>query len=150
MAIFDSIKDTLNKSVATMSVKSESLVESSKVKASISETQRKVDGALAGLGPKFYQMVKDGQMTAGGLAEDVEELRKLEKELQELEARLEQIKEEEAKLLSSTGAKKPAAPAPAPAAAEPAAGGSFCSSCGKALAPDSRFCDECGTPVAKA
>lgn len=137
MAIFDSIKDTLNKGVATVSVKSESLVESSRVKAAIGGTQKKLDTALAALGARFYQLVKAGQVEAGALDAEVTELQGMEQELQELQARLEQIKDEESKILGGAGAKKPAA----------APGGSFCTACGKALAPGARFCDECGTPL---
>lgn len=138
MAIFDSIKDTLNKGVATVSVKSESLVESSRVKSAISVAQKKLDGGLADLGAKFYQLVKDGQAEAGALGAEVAQLQGVEKELQELQARLGQIKEEESKLLGGVGTARPAAAVP---------GGSFCTSCGKALAPGARFCDECGAPV---
>lgn len=137
MAIFDNIKDTLNKGVATVSVKSETLVENSRIKSAIGGTQKKMDGALAVLGVKFYQLVKAGQAEAGALSAEVAELQGMEKEIQDLQARLEQIKEEESKILGSAAAKKPAA----------IPGGSFCTGCGKALAPGSRFCDECGKPV---
>ena len=53
MAMFDSLKDTLNKSVAAVSVKSETLVESSRIKSAISNTQKKMDGELSALGARF-------------------------------------------------------------------------------------------------
>ena len=58
-----------------------------------------------------------------------------------LNGRLAQIKAEEDKILGA--AQRPAAPT-----STPAAGTVFCTNCGKALPAGSRFCDECGTPVA--
>lgn len=134
MAVFDSLKDTFNKGVATVSVKSESLVESSRVKSAISSNQKKLDAELSALGVKFYQCWKAGQEDPALFAEDLARARAIEDEIDALRARLEQIKEEEDKILGST--------------ARPAAqGGAFCTNCGKRLPPGSRFCDECGTPV---
>lgn len=134
MAVFDSLKDTFNKGVATVSVKSESLVESSRVKSAISSNQKKLDAELSALGVKFYQGWKAGQTDPALFAEDLARARAIEDEMDALRARLDQIKEEEDKILGS--------------AARPAAqGGVFCTNCGKRLLPGSRFCDECGTPV---
>lgn len=134
MAVFDSLKDTFNKGVATVSVKSESLVESSRVKSAISSNQKKLDAELSALGVKFYQCWKAGQTDPALFAEDLARARAIEDEMDALRARLDQIKAEEDKILGS--------------AARPAAqGGVFCTNCGKRLPPGSRFCDECGTPV---
>ena len=134
MAVFDSLKDTFNKGVATVSVKSESLVESSRVKSAISSNQKKLDAELSALGVKFYQGWKAGQADPALFAEDLARARAIEDEMDALRARLDQIKAEEDKILGS--AVRPAAQ-----------GGVFCTNCGKRLLPGSRFCDECGTPV---
>lgn len=136
MAMFDSLKDTLNKSVAAVSVKSESLVESSRIKSAISSAQKRIDGELNALGVRFYQSWKSGQANVEAFAEDFARIQGIEKEVEELKARLDQIKAEEDKILGA--GQKPAAPA---------AGSVFCTKCGKALPAGSRFCDGCGTPV---
>ena len=140
MAMFDNLKDTLNKGVAAVSVKSETLVESSRIKSAISNAQKRMSGELSDLGSKFYNSWKAGQASVEAFAGEFASIQGIEKEIQELNARLEQIKAEEDKILGA--AQKPAA-SPAPAA-----GSIFCTSCGKALPAGSRFCDECGTPVA--
>lgn len=54
MAVLDSLKDTINKGVTAVSVKSESLVESSRVKSALGSSQKKLDAELSALGMKFY------------------------------------------------------------------------------------------------
>lgn len=138
MAMFDSLKDTLNKGVAAVSVKSETLVESSRVKSAMGGAQKRLDAEKDALGAKLYQAWKDGNASMEIFAEDFTRIQAIEEEIAGLNARLAQIKAEEDKILGG--------PQQRPAA--PAAGTVFCTNCGKALAPGSRFCDECGTPVA--
>ena len=146
MAMFDSIKDTFNKSVAAVSVKSETLVESSRVKSAISNAQKRLDAELSSLGIKFYVNWKAGNTGMELFAEDLARIQGVEQEIDTLKARLSQIKAEEDKILGS--AQKPPVAAAAPVNAAPVGDVVYCSNCGKALAAGSRFCDECGTPVA--
>lgn len=136
MAMFDSLKDTLNKGVAAVSVKSETLVESSRIKSTISNAQKRMTSEMNELGSKFYNSWKAGQASVEAFSAEFASIQSIEQEIAELNARLEQIKAEEDKILG--GSQKPAAPA---------AGSVFCSNCGKALPAGSRFCDGCGSPV---
>lgn len=140
MAMFDSLKDTLNKGVAAVSVKSESLVESSRVKSAISNAQKKLEAEKAALGVKLYQSWKEGAASLELFADDFARMKGIEEEIAGLNARLAQIKAEEDKILGGTVRPNPPAPT--------ASGCVFCTKCGKALPAGSRFCDECGTPVA--
>lgn len=135
MAMLDSFKDTFNKGVAAVSVKSETLVESSRIKSAISNAQKRMSVEINELGARFYNTWKAGQASVDTFKEDFTRIQGIEKEIEELRARLEQIKAEEDKILG--GGQK----APAP-------GSVFCTNCGKALPAGSRFCDDCGTPVA--
>ena len=47
-------KDAFDKSLAAVSVKSESLVESSRVRTAISNNQKAMDAAITALGVKYY------------------------------------------------------------------------------------------------
>lgn len=136
MAMFDSLKDTLNKSVAAVSVKSETLVESSRVKSAISSAQKRMTAEMNELGAKFYHRWKAGQASVEAFSAELAGIQAIEKEIEDLNVRLGQIKAEEDRILGA--AQKPAAPAP---------GSVFCTNCGKALPAGSRFCDGCGTPV---
>lgn len=136
MAMFDSLKDTLNKSVAAVSVKSETLVESSRIKSAISNAQKRMTAEMNELGARFYHRWKAGQASVEDFAAEFAGIQAIEKEIEDLNLRLEQIKAEEDKILGA--AQKPAAPA---------AGSIFCTNCGRALPAGSRFCDSCGAPV---
>lgn len=134
------LKDTFDKSLAAVSVKSESLVESSRVRTAISNTQKTMDAAVAELGVKFYNSWLNGSVDMEAMEAECRKIQGISGELANLQARLEQIRAEEKQILG--GQKKPASPS------EVLAGGSlFCSNCGKRLESGARFCDECGTPV---
>jgi len=137
--MLEKLKGALDKSVAAVSVKSESIVESSRVRSAISNTQKQLDGALSALGAKTYNAWAAGNLDPAVLEEDCTAIRDLNAELTKLKASLEQIKAEESQILGTQ--KK---------AAAPAGGFVFCTKCGKKLDAAVSFCDECGTPVQKA
>lgn len=142
MAMFDNLKDSFNKGVAAVSVKSENLVENSRIKSAISNAQKRMDSELGVLGGKFYQGWKAGEADVSLFAEDLARIRAIEEEIGGLRARLDQIKAEEEKILGSAPA-----PKPAPPVSQAGPGTVFCTSCGKALPAGSRFCDGCGAPI---
>lgn len=139
MAMLDSLKDSLNKGIATVSAKSETLVESSRVKAAISNAQKRLETEQLALGVKFYQRWKVGETDIDLFTEELTRIKGIEEEVIGLNTRLEEIKiEEEARILNNY---------PQPAASSMNTGNRFCTNCGRALPVGSRFCDECGTPV---
>ena len=93
MAMFDSLKDRLNKSVAAVSVKSETLVESSRIKSAISNAQKRMTGEMNELGAKFYASWKAGQASVEAFSGEFASIQGIEQEIAELNARLEQIKQ---------------------------------------------------------
>lgn len=133
MAMFDSLKDTLNRGVATVSVKSETLVESSRVKTMISNTKRILENEKASFGAQFYQNWREGKASVELFEADLTRIQGLEQEIIDLNARLLQIKAEEDRFLSNIQTMPE--------------GMIYCSHCGKMLPVGSRFCDECGSPV---
>ncbi len=132
--MLEKLKDTLDKGVAAVSVKSESLVESSRTRTALNTAQKNIQAAIDALGSKFYASWASGQMDMAGLEEECRKIQAMESEAASLRDRLERIKAEESQILGAQ--KKPAAPAAV-----------FCTNCGKRLEPGTRFCDECGTPV---
>lgn len=139
MAMLDNLKDTLNKGIATVSAKSETLVESSRVKTAISNAQKRLEVEQFALGVKFYQSWKDGETGIELFVEELSRIKGIEEEITGLNTRLEEIKaEEEARILNNY---------PQPTASSMNNGNRFCTNCGRALPVGSRFCDECGTPV---
>lgn len=138
--MFESLKGTFDRGVAAVSVKSETLVETSRTRTAINAAQKNLEARLAALGERTYNLWKNDQLDFAQLEEDLLQIRAVEAEIQTLNEYLEQIKQEESRILGTSQKS-------AHSASE---GGSFCSNCGKKLPAGSRFCDECGTPVAGA
>ena len=136
--MLEKLRGTFDKGIAAMSVKSETLVESSRTKTAISNTQKKMDAQISALGTRIYQAWKSGERSLESFGADFESIQAVEQELANLNAYLEEIRQSENRILGSQ----------AQAQTQPSSGGGvFCTNCGKALAAGSRFCDECGTPV---
>ena len=92
-------KDAFDKSLAAVSVKSESLVESSRVRTAIANTQKSVDAAVTALGVKYYNSWLAGSIDQAEIEADCEKIKQLNDECANLKARLEQIKVEERQIL---------------------------------------------------
>lgn len=129
--MLEKLKGTFDRSVAAVSVKSETMVESSRTKTAISNAQRNLENGINALGHRLYATWKSGSVDLALFTEEVDALLAIEKEIEALNAHLEEIKLEESRILGTQS--KPA--------------GVFCTNCGKALPAGSRFCDGCGTPV---
>lgn len=138
--MLEKLKGTFDKSVAAVSVKSESLVESSRVRSLMATAQKKMDAEIAALGAKLYNSWAAGGVQLEALEEDLAKIKAIADEIEAHRERLAQIKAEESQLL---GAQKSAPTAAAPAAQ------SFCANCGNKLDPGARFCTECGSPVSQ-
>lgn len=131
--MFGKIRDTLDKGVAAFSVKSESLVETSRTKTAINSARQRMNAQFSALGQNVYTLWRSGR-DLSEVEEDLRQIRATEEEIAELEKHLEEIKAEEERLLGT-------------AQSAPVSGGRFCTNCGKALAAGARFCEECGTQV---
>jgi len=129
--MFNKLKGTFDRSVAAVSVKSETLVESSRTKTAITSAQNQITALTNALGQKVYQSWKAGNTDVSVFAEDLEHIVQLEQEIAALKQHLEEIKEEENRILGNTTQ----------------AAASFCTNCGKQVAAGSKFCDGCGTPI---
>ena len=133
--MLERLKSTFDKGVTAVSVKSESIVESSRVRMGISNAQRSMEEAINALGATFYRDWSADTLDIDALKAECERIRGIGNEIENLKLRLEQIKAEEEKLL---GMQKKSAES----------GNSvFCTKCGKKLDASARFCDECGTQV---
>ena len=134
-------KDAFDKGLAAVSVKSEALVESSRVRAAISNNQKAMDAAIAALGVKYYNSWLAGSINQEEIDADCQKITEMNNECAALKAKLEQIKNEERQILGEQ--KKPQVSPSAAVSGEYV----FCTNCGKRLPSDARFCDECGTQV---
>lgn len=134
--MLEKLKGTFDKSVATVSVKSGTMVEVSKTNIAISNAQKKLESGIKDLGQQLFSAWKEGPLELECFEESFQALKDIEVEIETLNKRLEEIKEEEARLLGTQQKQAPVA-----------GSGVFCTNCGKNLPSGSRFCDGCGTPV---
>lgn len=130
--MLEKLKGTFDKSVAAVSIKSESLVESSRVRSLMATAQKNMDTGIAALGAKLYNNWLAGDVQLDALKEECEKIKAISDEIEAHKGRLAQIKEEESQFLSTQ---------------KSASKSAFCTNCGKKLTPGTKFCDSCGTPV---
>lgn len=135
--MLEKLKGTFDKGIAAVSVKSETLVESSRTKTAMNSAQKKMEAQMSALSMKIYQAWKAGERSLESFTADFESIQATEQEIASLSSYLEDIKREENRILGGQKQQQ-----------SQSAGGCFCTKCGKALPAGSRFCDECGTPVA--
>lgn len=129
------IKATVDKGIAAVSVKSESLVESSRTRTAIDAMQKNMDAELSALGVLYFNSWISGAIVQETLDERCQAIKNIQAELTSLQARLEQIKEEENQRL---GIQRKSAGEVV-----------FCRSCGRQLSAGAKFCDACGTQIQK-
>lgn len=132
--MLERLKNSFDKGVAAVSVKSESIVESSRVRMAINTAQKSMDESIANLGKTFYTSWSNGSLNVDELKSECERIQAISTEIENLNARLEKIKEEEKQILGVQKKNEGGKPV-------------FCVECGKKLDAGARFCDECGTPV---
>ena len=99
--MFKSLKDTIDKGVAAVSVKSESIVESSRVRTAISTAQKQIDAEINALGVTFYNSWQAGNIDQEALDAACQKIQGIQNELASLQAKLEQIKLEESQILGT-------------------------------------------------
>ena len=124
------IKGSFDRGLAAMSVKSESLVETGRTKAAISNLEDRLQEAETALGKRCYELWKRSGSQQPELAAELSQVDSLRGQIDKLSARLEQIRREEEELLNKTS-------------------GRFCMHCGKPAEGDAKFCMHCGKPLSE-
>lgn len=169
------LKDKLDRGIATVSVKSESMVETSRIKSQIQNYQRQQTALITQLGNEMYAMWKAGEMNRERFEQVCKEIYGFEQAIAEQNRRIEQIRIEEQQLLGTQPMPQqmPAQPqmpqqmpqqmpaqsqmpqqmsaqqapgAPVSMQAQPASA-RLCPACGKPVPADALFCVECGVKL---
>lgn len=121
-------KEKIDKSVATVTVKSSTTMEVTKLKNYIKTLEYQIEEKKSILGSLIYRMYKEGAVD-GNVYEDIcKEIQELELKCEESEKAIEQIKKDEEELLGINKV------------------GKRCE-CGAILEAESLFCGECGKKV---
>lgn len=120
-------REALDRGVLAVSVKTEAMVESGRVRAALAAARRDMETAVSDLGFQYYNGWLAGSPDEAALLRACERVQEIHSEVLALQSRLDRIQ---------AGHRKTEAAA-------------FCAACGRKLTPGSRFCDGCGTPVGR-
>ncbi len=137
--MLEKLKNTFDRGIATVSVKSESMVEISRIKAQIQGLQKQQTALIHQLGGEMYEMWKAGTLNRERFEQVCGEICGIEKAIDEQNRRMEQVRAEEKQLLGT----QPVATAEAAQAAP----GMFCPACGVKNQAGARFCVSCGNKL---
>lgn len=137
--MLEKLKSTFDRGIATVSVKSESMVEMSRIKSQIQGLQKQQAALISQLGGEMYEMWKAGTMNRERFEQVCGDISAVEQSIDELNRRMEQVRAEEQQLLGTQPA--------ASAQAAPQTPGLFCPSCGAKNQAGARFCVNCGSKL---
>lgn len=135
--------DAFSKLITTISVKTSSSLEKSKIKMHIENLEKEIDQLIRAAGEEGYNLWESGSSDTNSLKEKFKAIQERKEQIQQLNAKMGEIDELDSQIL---GAKKQeeAAVVAAPAPAAPAAGTAFCPGCGTQYTAPAKFCRKCG------
>lgn len=131
--MLEKLKNTFDRGLATVSVKSESMVEISRIKAQIQSLQKQQAAMTNQLGEEMYAMWKDGELDRERFEQACGQILACEQAIEEQNRRMEQVRMEEQQLLGGQAA--------------PVQPQMFCPACGTKNQTGARFCTNCGTKI---
>lgn len=131
------LKESLNKGLTTLNVKTNNFMEGSKSKTYITTLENEIKDAKLRLGELVYVNVCKGEEPASNTEELIELIKDREQKIELERQRMIQLQEEEQQILGTTAQKAPAQ----------SGGTVFCGQCGNANASVYKFCCKCGAPL---
>ena len=126
--VFEKFKKTIDKGVATVSVKSNSMLETNKIKVHMNSLTEKMEKKKFELGELVYNIYLDNEPDEEGIRDICEEIKELNEQILERQKEIENIKKEEEEILGA-GDKKVQC------------------TCGNMVPEGFRFCTECGQKI---
>lgn len=134
------IKESIDKGLVSVSVKSGTYLETEKLKAKVSHVQEEIRNLKMEMGEKVYGQWKGGTVDASYIDMTCGVIQGKEEEIAQYQKQIDEITLEKEKIL---GGENRTETGTAPA------GGIQCS-CGKVNAPGARFCKGCGRKLEEA
>jgi len=127
--ILDKLKEKFDKGVATVSVKSSTILESTKTRGFISTLKEQKQSSMEKMGIDVYSLYLNNELTMDKVLEMCQGIANIDDKIKEKLEELKNIQEEEKKLL---GIKENAS--------------TITCACGHAIPQNSKFCTNCGKP----
>jgi chromosome segregation ATPase len=128
-----SLKDSLNKGITAINLKTNNFVEESKCKTYISTLEKEIEQLKLAIGGKTYDQYKQKVDMQPEINQLLEQIDQKYAEIDVQRNRISQLAAEESQVLGNASAS--------------AEKGVFCSQCGAKNAPQYKFCSKCGAPL---
>lgn len=131
---FQKFKSTVNRGITTISVKTSSTLEKSKIKTHIESLNRDIEKDLIAVGEAAYKIWLSDNMDFSGLAAKFEIIKGKYKEAEDLTVELSSIDERDNRILGNSVAEEP----------EETLKKFICTNCGTQYDVPVKFCRKCG------
>lgn len=128
-----SLKNALDRGIASVTVKSSTFLETSKYSNQIHIAEDSIAKLKSSLGAMLYDAWKSGQPLNDLINNTFQEITNYEEQIAQLNQKIEDIKNESRQVLGK-----------APVAAAPAGTVQYCASCGAENKLTAKFCYKCG------
>jgi hypothetical protein len=167
MGFLDNLSKSITQGVDRAKFEAEKFQKTTRLQGEVNEFRRQVDGKLAELGQKAYELQRAGQIQSASIAELAAAIDQLRSALVVKEEELKQAQNEVFEEPPAASAPAPAQqvpvsydppaqgapsvqppPAPAPGSQPSAAATKQCGSCGFTMPSTAMFCPSCGSRVA--
>lgn len=131
---FQKFKSTVNRGITTISVKTSSTLEKSKIKTHIESLNRDIEKDLTAVGDAAYKIWLSGNMDFSELVAKFEIIKDKCKEVEDLGVELSSIDERDNQILGNSAAEEP----------EETPKKFICTNCGTQYDAPVKFCRKCG------
>lgn len=135
---FQKIKSSVNRSITTISVKTSSSLEKSKIKTHIESLEREIEKTYFAVGQAAYAIWDKGETDYSSLDERFASIKSKYAEIEELKAELTSIDDRDSQIFGTNVA---------PVEPESAAHKIYCSNCGAEYEELPKFCRKCGNKM---
>ncbi|MBT9785861.1 zinc-ribbon domain-containing protein [[Clostridium] symbiosum] len=135
MGMFGKIKESIDKGIVSVSVKSSTYLEIEKLKTKVANVSGKMDMAASEMGAAVYSQWKNGSVNQEYIENVCRNIQAMEKEIQDYQVEIGRLEQEKTKILGGNG----------PETAYTQAG--IICGCGCTNEAGARFCIRCGKPL---
>lgn len=139
---FEKIKSSVNRGITTISVKTSSSIEKTKIKTHIDSLEKEIEKLYANVGEAIYCEWTKGEPNYTAFNDHFELIKQKKAEIENLKVELASIDERDNQILGTAGETKVE---PKPEASVP--NGIVCPKCGAQYANPVRFCGKCGNKM---
>lgn len=131
---FEKIKSSVNRGITTISVKTSSSLEKSKIKTHIDTLKRDIEKEISLIGDSAYKLWCEGVTDYSSLFPNMEKVKEKYAEIEKLNAQLSSIDERDSKILGTDRDEAPVSKY-------------ICTNCGAQYDNPVNFCRKCGSKI---